>query len=163
MLFALLFPNHKKYLMSFLLNSFLKFLGLVKKKSNLLIVGLDYSGKTTIVNQIKPDPVIQYLSCIQIIKHPILSHQLPSDKASTIPTVGFSVEQFVKSKITFTVFDMSGAGRYRNLWEHYYGDADAIIFVLDASDKARLLMARDEFESMMEHKCMYSTITLSAG
>ena len=22
--------------------------------------------------------------------------------------------------LSFTVFDMSGQGRYRNLWEHYY-------------------------------------------
>ena len=39
--------------------------------------------------------------------------------------------------MSFTVFDMSGAGRYRNLWENYYADADAIIYVIDTSDKVR--------------------------
>lgn len=40
--------------------------------------------------------------------------------------------------LAFTVFDMSGAGRYRNLWEQYYKDAQAIIFVVDSSDRLRL-------------------------
>jgi GTPase SAR1 family protein len=38
----------------------------------------------------------------------------------------------------FTVFDMSGAGRYRMLWEHYYRETQAVIFVLDSADKLRL-------------------------
>lgn len=40
--------------------------------------------------------------------------------------------------LNFTVFDMSGAGRYRMLWEHYYREAQAVIFVLDSADKLRL-------------------------
>jgi ADP-ribosylation factor-like protein 6 len=54
-----------------------------------------------------------------------------------VPTVGFAVEEFTKNNISFTVFDMSGQGRYRNLWEHYYKDVQAIIFVVDTSDKIR--------------------------
>lgn len=40
--------------------------------------------------------------------------------------------------LTFTVFDMSGAGRYRMLWEHYYRETQAVIFVLDSADRLRL-------------------------
>ncbi len=40
--------------------------------------------------------------------------------------------------LNFTVFDMSGAGRYRVLWEQYYREAQAIIFVIDSADKLRL-------------------------
>lgn len=32
-------------------------------------------------------------------------------------TVGYSKETFSKHKIDFTVFDMSGQGKYRTLWE----------------------------------------------
>lgn len=42
------------------------------------------------------------------------------------------------SGLTFTVFDMSGAGRYRVLWQHYYREAQAIVFVLDSADRLRL-------------------------
>jgi N-acetyl-gamma-glutamylphosphate reductase len=44
--------------------------------------------------------------------------------------VGFNVDTFSKGSLSFTVFDMSGAGRYRNLWEQYYKDAHAIIYVV---------------------------------
>jgi ADP-ribosylation factor-like protein 6 len=39
-----------------------------------------------------------------------------------VPTVGFTVEEFCKNNLNFTVFDMSGQGRYRSLWENYYRD-----------------------------------------
>lgn len=40
--------------------------------------------------------------------------------------------------LNLTVIDMSGASRYRSLWEKYFQDAQAIIFVVDSSDKLRL-------------------------
>lgn len=40
--------------------------------------------------------------------------------------------------VNFKVFDMSGAGRYRNLWEKYYKDAQGIIYVIDSADKIRM-------------------------
>jgi ADP-ribosylation factor-like protein 6 len=40
--------------------------------------------------------------------------------------------------LRFTVFDMSGAGRYRSLWELYYREAHAAIFVIDSADRLRL-------------------------
>jgi len=64
-----------------------------------LVVGLDNSGKTTVMNHFKP----------------------PEEKITEIvPTVGFNVEKFTVKNLSFTAFDMSGQGRYRNLWEHYY-------------------------------------------
>jgi ADP-ribosylation factor-like protein 6 len=68
------------------------------------------------------------------------------------PTVGFNVEQFSRSSINFTVFDMSGAGKYRNLWEHYYKDAQAIIFVIDCSDKLRMCVVKEELQAMLQHQ-----------
>uniref|UniRef100_A0AAZ3RLZ9 ADP-ribosylation factor-like protein 6 n=1 Tax=Oncorhynchus tshawytscha TaxID=74940 RepID=A0AAZ3RLZ9_ONCTS len=58
-----------------------------------------------------------------------------------VPTIGFSIEKFKTSSLSFTVFDMSGQGRYRNLWEHYYKEGQAIIFVVDSGDKLRMVVA----------------------
>eukprot|EP00118_Oscarella_pearsei_P014058 m.118021 g.118021 ORF g.118021 m.118021 type:complete len:142 (+) comp37637_c0_seq3:226-651(+) len=55
------------------------------------------------------------------------------------------------NSLQFTVFDMSGQGRYRNLWEHYYKDAQGIIFVIDSSDKLRLVVAKDELNLLLAH------------
>jgi len=95
-----------------------------------LVVGLDNSGKTTLINHLK---------CKKTKVNEV------------VPTVGFSVEEFSRHNLSFCVFDMSGQGRYRSLWESYYRDAHAIIYVLDCTDKLRMTVARDELNSLLEH------------
>ena len=107
------------------------FLSSKKKDINLLVVGLDNSGKTSVINHLKP----------------------PDSRLTSITaTVGFTVENFSSRSLNFTAYDMSGQSRYRNLWEHYYREADAILFIIDSSDKMRLVVAKEEFESMMNHQ-----------
>mmetsp|Transcript_453 Transcript_453/g.826 ORF Transcript_453/g.826 Transcript_453/m.826 type:complete len:176 (+) Transcript_453:161-688(+) len=101
-----------------------------KKKARILVIGLDNAGKTTIINKLKPKKMAQ---------------------SDIVPTVGFQVEEFSKSNINFTMFDMSGQGRYRNLWEHYYKDAQGIIFVIDSTDKLRMVVAKDELDHLLKH------------
>ncbi|XP_066571138.1 ADP-ribosylation factor-like protein 6 isoform X2 [Amia ocellicauda] len=105
-------------------------LGLRKREINVLCVGLDTSGKTTLINELKP---------------------ATAQSQDIVPTIGFSVEKFNTSSLSFTVFDMSGQGRYRSLWEHYYRDAQAIIFVIDSADKLRIVVAREELEALINH------------
>ncbi len=101
---------------------------------NILIVGLDNSGKTSIIEKMK-----------------LQSGSSSARGASEVaPTVGFNVDQFSKGPLAFTVFDMSGAGRYRNLWEQHYREAKAIIFVVDSADTLRLCVAKDELDAMLD-------------
>jgi GTPase SAR1 family protein len=44
---------------------------------------------------------------------------------------------------------MSGQGRYRSLWEHYYIEVQAVIFVLDSTDKIRICVAKNELEALL--------------
>ena len=46
---------------------------------------------------------------------------------------------------------MSGQGRYRNLWEHYYKECQGIVFVVDSSDKMRMVVAKDELDMLLQH------------
>ncbi|XP_051993401.1 ADP-ribosylation factor-like protein 6 isoform X2 [Xyrauchen texanus] len=105
-------------------------LGLKKKEVNVLCLGLDNSGKTTIINQLKPSN---------------------AQAQDIVPTIGFSIEKFKTSSLSFTVFDMSGQGRYRNLWEHYYKEGQAIIFVIDSGDKLRMVVAKEELDTLLNH------------
>ncbi|XP_028413730.1 ADP-ribosylation factor-like protein 6 [Dendronephthya gigantea] len=105
-------------------------LGVKKKEASVLCVGLDNSGKTTIINHLKPDK---------------------AQATDIVPTIGFSVEKFATQSLSFTVFDMSGQGKYRNLWEHYYRDAQAVIFVIDSSDKIRVVVSKDELDLLIKH------------
>eukprot|EP00762_Andalucia_godoyi_P000326 ANDGO_03044.mRNA.1 ADP-ribosylation factor-like protein 6 len=101
-----------------------------KKKAQIVFCGLDNSGKSTIINYLKPRK---------------------TQSLDIVPTVGFSVEQFTKNNVSFTVFDMSGQGRYRNLWEHYFKDSNAIIFVIDTSDKIRMVVVKEELSMVLQH------------
>ncbi|XP_023348287.1 ADP-ribosylation factor-like protein 6 [Eurytemora carolleeae] len=82
-------------------------LGLKKKECNVLVIGLDNSGKSTLLNHFKPEE---------------------QQNQNIVPTVGFNVEKFRNRSVGFTAFDMSGQGRYRNLWEHYYRDCQVYLW-----------------------------------
>ena len=45
---------------------------------------------------------------------------------------------------------MSGQGIYRSLWPEYYLEAEGVIFVIDAADKLRIAVAKNELEIMLE-------------
>ena len=60
------------------------------------------------------------------------------------------------SNLKFTCFDMSGQSTYRGLWEAYYAEVQAVVFVLDSSDKVRMAMAKDELEMLLKHKDVVS-------
>lgn len=68
-------------------------------------------------------------------------HSQPRGTLQCVPITATFCPAFsncTRRPLTFTVFDMSGAGRYRTLWEQYYREADAIIFVVDSADKLRM-------------------------
>jgi len=102
-----------------------------KEEKKCICVGLDASGKSTLINMLKPEK---------------------KRVVETNATVGYAVEQFKYGAVNFTVHDMSGQSRYRNLWEHYYSDAAGIIYVIDSADTVRLCIVKDELESLLAHK-----------
>ncbi|XP_024260177.1 ADP-ribosylation factor-like protein 6 isoform X2 [Oncorhynchus tshawytscha] len=78
--------------------------------------------------------------------------QVKTQTQDIVPTIGFNIEQFKSSSLSFTVFDMSGQSRYRNLWEHYYKESHAIIFVIDSGDKLRMVVAKEELDTLLNHQ-----------
>jgi len=102
-----------------------------KKKVDLITCGLDNSGKSTIINHLKPS------------KH---------KEEQLAPTVGYQVESFSKGQVNFKVFDMGGAKKFRNLWEHYYHDVQGVIFVIDTADKIRIVLVKDELQLLIANK-----------
>lgn len=84
------------------------------KDKQILMVGLDAAGKTTILKQLKLGEV-----------------------RSEIPTIGFNVESVIYKNIRFNVFDLGGQEKIRILWKHYYNNNAAIIYVVDSADQNR--------------------------
>ena len=58
------------------------------------------------------------------------------------------------NNINFTAFDMSGQGKYRDMWQRYYESAEAIIFVVDASDQLRIRVAKNELDLLLEDEVL---------
>lgn len=53
-----------------------------------------------------------------------------------MPTVGLNVEQITFRNHTFTLWDVSGQAS--RLWKHYFDKINAVIFVVDSTDRDRL-------------------------
>lgn len=93
------------------------------KKVNVVFVGLDNSGKSTIINSLKGNFEVE-----------------------TTPTVGFEVETLKMGNFNFKIYDMSGMDTNRDLWESQYYTVDGIVFVVDSADEMRYQVANYEFE-----------------
>jgi len=99
----------------------------------IIVIGLDNSGKTTILNKLKPQN---------------------SQETCIVPTVGYNIDRFTAGNMAFTAYDMSGQSRYRSMWETQYKNVQGVIFVVDSSDRLRLAVSRDELWMLLDHKDM---------
>lgn len=88
-----------------------------------VVLGLDNAGKTTCVYRL-----------------------LLGRKVDTVPTIGFNSEEVRHGRCSFIMWDIGGQGKIRKLWRHYVESADALVFVVDAKDRARLREARAAFK-----------------
>lgn len=80
-----------------------------------------------------------------------------------MPTVGYNYERVQYKGLILTVLDFSGQNRYRNLWQEFYNGVDGIVFVIDSTDLIRLVVARDELETMLSHPYFNTLNTISSS
>ena len=101
------------------------------------MLGLDAAGKTTILYKLKLGQVV-----------------------SSVPTIGFNVENVEFEKVKFTVWDVGGQDKIRQLWKHYYQNTQALIYVVDSSDKERVDLARTQLQKMLAEDELKDAILL---
>jgi small GTP-binding protein len=99
------------------------------EEAYILILGLDASGKTTILNRLKT-----------------------GENKVTIPTIGFNCEHIRFGRLSFIGFDLGGQSSIRKLWHNYFENADAIVFVIDSSDRARFREVYTELCNLTNHR-----------
>ena len=68
------------------------------------------------------------------------------------PTVGLNIARARIDRSNLIFWDLGGARSLRSLWERYYGEAHGLLFVVDASDVARLEEAREVLQSLLQHQ-----------
>lgn len=99
-----------------------------KKDVRILMLGLDAAGKTTALYQLKI-----------------------GENVKSIPTIGFNVESLDYKGLHMTVWDVGGQHKIRMLWEHYYQNTDALIFVVDSNDPERMEEAKEELYKIVSN------------
>lgn len=72
--------------------------------------------------------------------------------AAVLPTAGVQHHAWRKGGVAWTVFDMGGAGRYRELWERYFRATDGLVFVVDVTDVERIGVVREEFQKVVSRQ-----------
>ena len=99
--------------------------------TQIAMIGLDTSGKTTALYRLKFD---QY--------------------TYASPTVGFNCEKIKLTSGTakgsvYTIWDVGGQDKTRPLWRSYTRKADGLIFVVDSTDKERMEEAKIELTKLI--------------
>ena len=60
--------------------------------------------------------------------------------------------------VAFTVWDVGGQEKLRALWRHYFASTQALIFVVDSSDRARLPEAAEELHRLIKEEELSSAL-----
>ncbi|XP_068021366.1 ADP-ribosylation factor-like protein 11 [Melanerpes formicivorus] len=106
--------------------------GQPKRDARVVMLGLDFAGKSTILYKLKRGQAVE-----------------------TCPTVGFNVESLqTPCRVSFNLWDVGGQGSLRASWPDYLEDISILIFVLDSADTARLPEAIAALEEALSHPSM---------
>ncbi|KAF8291266.1 putative ADP-ribosylation factor-like protein [Trypanosoma cruzi] len=103
-----------------------------ERKLEMCLVGLENSGKTTLLNVLS-------------VGHPI----------ETFPTVGLNVKMVRKQGVQLKVWDLGGQERFRSEWGRYTQGCDCIIYCVDSSDFQRTELAKRELHKLLEDKALH--------
>ncbi|XP_047162696.1 ADP-ribosylation factor-related protein 1 [Vigna umbellata] len=107
-----------------------------KMELHVLILGIDKAGKTTLLEKMK-----SIYSNIEGI---------PPDRI--IPTVGLNIGRIEVTNSKLVFWDLGGQPGLRSIWEKYYEEAHAVIFVIDAASPSRFEDAKSALEKVLRHE-----------
>jgi len=129
--------------MSFLYNwvfGVLNYLGLYNKKANILFLGLDNAGKTTLLHMLRDDKIIAH----EPTRHP-------------------QNEELVIGNIRFNTHDLGGHAAARRLWRQYFAAVGGIVFLVDTTDHRRFPEAKEELSQLLSDEQLQGVPFLVLG
>lgn len=91
------------------------------REKKVIILGLDSSGKSTILNQ--------------LLKYP---KKKANKEPYMPPTLGFNMQKTTFKNKRYSFWDLSGNYNIRKYWKCYFTGCNGVIFVIDATDVGRV-------------------------
>ncbi|KAG9248290.1 ADP-ribosylation factor family protein [Calycina marina] len=99
------------------------------KEMRILMLGLDNAGKTTIVKRI-----------------------MGEDVNTVSPTLGFIIKTIEYEGYKLNIWDVGGQKTLRSYWRNYFEKTDALIWVVDATDRLRIDDCREELHGLLQEE-----------
>ncbi|XP_015878052.1 uncharacterized protein LOC107414454 isoform X1 [Ziziphus jujuba] len=107
-----------------------------KTEFHVLILGIDKAGKTTFLEKLKST----YSNL----------EGLPPDRI--VPTVGLNIGRIEVSNTKLVFWDLGGQPGLRSIWEKYYEEAHAVIYVIDAACPSRFEDSKSALEKVLRNE-----------
>ncbi|TDZ23902.1 ADP-ribosylation factor-like protein 2 [Colletotrichum orbiculare MAFF 240422] len=99
------------------------------KEMRILMLGLDNAGKTTIVKKI-----------------------MGEDVNTVSPTLGFIIKTIDYDGYKLNIWDVGGQKTLRSYWRNYFEKTDALIWVVDATDRLRIEDCKEELHGLLQEE-----------
>jgi len=97
-----------------------------EKEARILMLGLDNAGKTTVLKKLSDEDITHIM-----------------------PTQGFNIKSLQHEGFKLNVWDIGGQKTIRPYWSNYFESSDALVYVIDSSDKRRLEESSTELKELL--------------
>ena len=122
--------------MGFIFSKILDFFSRSRNNFKIIILGIQNAGKTTILYR---------LSIGQLVK--------------TTPTIGSNVEEISYNNIKLQAWDLGGQQSTRSVWDVYFVNTDAIIYVIDTHDET-YDDSKTQFYKLLSNEALKNAVIL---
>ena len=122
--------------MGFIFSKILDFFSRSRSNFKIIILGIQNAGKTTILYRLSLGQLVQ-----------------------TTPTIGSNVEEISYNNVKLQAWDLGGQESTRSVWDVYFVNTDAIIYVIDTHD-TNFEESKNQFYKLLDNEALKNTIIL---
>ena len=122
--------------MGFIFSKILDFFSRSRSNFKIIILGIQNAGKTTILYRLSLGQLVQ-----------------------TTPTIGSNLEEISYNNVKLQAWDLGGQESTRSVWDVYFVNTDAIIYVIDSHD-TNYDESKTQFYKLLENEALKNAVIL---